>query len=201
VRTIMTEPHVIVISEDHEVAQHVRDRFHGCARVTILPAARRRLPKLSIRDGHLLVLVETSRASAATLAKLLRLAHNGTAPYLVVGTPAQLIRSCDRLCAALLDGAPEGPAPHAADRSSRHPGLELTLGDFMERKFHDFVRKIRVSGGKNLMHLLRHEFEKPLITLTLKETKGNQVQAAELLGVNRNTLRKKITELKIAVTR
>jgi two-component system nitrogen regulation response regulator GlnG len=112
-----------------------------------------------------------------------------------------LIRSCERLRVAFLDGAQEAPAPHPPDKSSRHPGLELSLGDFMERKFHDFVRKIRLSGGKNLMHLLRHEFEKPLITLTLKETKGNQVQAAELLGVNRNTLRKKITELKITVKR
>ena len=39
------------------------------------------------------------------------------------------------------------------------------------------------------------EVEKPLITATLRATSGNQIKAAEVLGVNRNTLRKKITTL------
>ncbi|MEE2969174.1 MAG: nitrogen regulation protein NR(I) [Pseudomonadota bacterium] len=45
------------------------------------------------------------------------------------------------------------------------------------------------------------EVEKPLITLTLSATGGNQIRAAELLGVNRNTLRKKIRDLDIEVVR
>lgn len=45
------------------------------------------------------------------------------------------------------------------------------------------------------------EFEKPLISLTLEATGGNQIKAAALLGVNRNTLRKKIRELDIEVMR
>ncbi len=45
------------------------------------------------------------------------------------------------------------------------------------------------------------EFEKPLITLSLEATGGNQIKAAALLGVNRNTLRKKIRELDIEVVR
>jgi len=40
-----------------------------------------------------------------------------------------------------------------------------------------------------------------LITRALQETKGNQIQAAELLGLNRNTLRKKIHDLHIPVKR
>lgn len=39
--------------------------------------------------------------------------------------------------------------------------------------------------------------EKPLFELTLKETRGNQIRAAELLGLNRNTLRKRLSELNI----
>jgi two-component system nitrogen regulation response regulator GlnG len=190
--------HVIVISDDQALAQHVRLRFDGAARLTILPAGRRRLPKVHVHEGGLLILVDTLHASATSIAKFIRLAQNGTAPCLVIGTTPQLMRSCDRLRTVLLDGKPAAGAPDAA---SHQAPLELSLSDFMERKFHDFVRKIRHSGGRQLMKLLRNEFEKPLIALTLKETKGNQVQAAELLGMNRNTLRKKITELKIAVKR
>jgi len=44
-----------------------------------------------------------------------------------------------------------------------------------------------------------HEVEKPLIERTLMVTGGNQLRAAEVLGLNRNTLRKKIRELEIEV--
>ena len=45
------------------------------------------------------------------------------------------------------------------------------------------------------------EVERPLINRALSATRGNQIKAAELLGVNRNTLRKKIRELDIEVVR
>ena len=45
------------------------------------------------------------------------------------------------------------------------------------------------------------EIETPLITIALDATAGNQAKCADLLGINRNTLRKKITELDIRVTR
>ena len=45
------------------------------------------------------------------------------------------------------------------------------------------------------------EVERPLILLCLAATRGNQIRAAELLGVNRNTLRKKIRELDIQIVR
>jgi len=45
------------------------------------------------------------------------------------------------------------------------------------------------------------EIELPLLTLTLAATRGNQLRAADLLGINRNTLRKKIRDLDIQVTR
>jgi len=44
-----------------------------------------------------------------------------------------------------------------------------------------------------------HEVERPLITKTLKLVKGNQLKAAKLLGINRNTLRKKIMYLDIDI--
>ena len=46
-----------------------------------------------------------------------------------------------------------------------------------------------------------HEVERPLISICLEATRGNQIKAAALLGLNRNTLRKKIRELDIPVVR
>ena len=46
-----------------------------------------------------------------------------------------------------------------------------------------------------------HEVERPLVVLSLQATRGNQIRAAALLGLNRNTLRKKIRELNIPVVR
>ena len=45
------------------------------------------------------------------------------------------------------------------------------------------------------------EVERPLIAAALAATRGNQIRAAELLGLNRNTLRKKIRDLDIQVIR
>jgi two-component system nitrogen regulation response regulator GlnG len=46
-----------------------------------------------------------------------------------------------------------------------------------------------------------HEVERPLFAMTLAATHGNQIKAAHLLGINRNTLRKKIKELDVQVIR
>jgi two-component system nitrogen regulation response regulator GlnG len=45
------------------------------------------------------------------------------------------------------------------------------------------------------------EVEHPLILATLEVTRGNQVRAADILGLNRNTLRKKIKDLNIKAGR
>ena len=45
------------------------------------------------------------------------------------------------------------------------------------------------------------EIEVPLIEIALDATHGNQAKCADLLGINRNTLRKKVKELEIEVTR
>ncbi len=52
-----------------------------------------------------------------------------------------------------------------------------------------------------LYHRLLREVEPPLIAAALAATRGNQIRAAELLGLNRNTLRKKIRELDMQVVR
>jgi two-component system, NtrC family, nitrogen regulation response regulator GlnG len=52
-----------------------------------------------------------------------------------------------------------------------------------------------------LYHRVLREMEYPLLSAALAATRGNQIRAADLLGVNRNTLRKKIRDLDIQVFR
>ena len=52
-----------------------------------------------------------------------------------------------------------------------------------------------------LYHRILREVEAPLLSAALAATRGNQIRAADLLGVNRNTLRKKIRDLEIQVYR
>ena len=48
---------------------------------------------------------------------------------------------------------------------------------------------------------IMREVERPLIQIALDACAGNQLRCAELLGINRNTLRKKVSDLNIEVTR
>ena len=52
-------------------------------------------------------------------------------------------------------------------------------------------------SGSGLHRIVMAQVEKPLLELTLQSCRGNQVRAAQLLGINRNTLKKKIDNYKI----
>jgi two-component system nitrogen regulation response regulator GlnG len=82
------------------------------------------------------------------------------------------------------------------------PGVPLTLSGLVERhlaqSFADQPDGVPPAG---LYDRVLHEVERPLISLTLAATRGNQVRAAEILGLNRNTLRKKIQDLGLEVSR
>ena len=52
-----------------------------------------------------------------------------------------------------------------------------------------------------LYNRILKELERPLLAITLDATQGNQLRAADLLGLNRNTLRKKLRELDIPIIR
>ena len=53
--------------------------------------------------------------------------------------------------------------------------------------------------ASDVYHAILEQIEPPLLKAVLERTDGNQLRAAALLGINRNTLRKKIVELKIEV--
>jgi len=73
-----------------------------------------------------------------------------------------------------------------------------SLEDMLEKKLEPFIEKTSGRGKEELYDSIMPFMERPLIKLVLKKTGFNQVKAAELLGINRNTLRKKIKELKIS---
>lgn len=87
------------------------------------------------------------------------------------------------------------------ENTSKSNGHDLSLEDFLDQKMGDFVKGMHNGAAKNLHPMLISAVERPLISSALRETQGNQIQAAELLGLNRNTLRKKITDLHIPLKR
>jgi two-component system nitrogen regulation response regulator GlnG len=78
---------------------------------------------------------------------------------------------------------------------------DTSLEGYLEMKMGDFVKGMRNGSARNLHPMLISAVERPLIASALRETQGNQIQAAELLGLNRNTLRKKIADLHIPLNR
>jgi Fis family transcriptional regulator len=58
----------------------------------------------------------------------------------------------------------------------------------MEKYFHD------LNGEKvsDVYEMVLHEVEKPLLEIVMKHAKSNQCRASDILGINRNTLRKKL---------
>ncbi|MSO65200.1 MAG: nitrogen regulation protein NR(I) [Alphaproteobacteria bacterium] len=77
-----------------------------------------------------------------------------------------------------------------------------SLGGAVERHLaHYFAAHEDGLPPDGLHERIVSEVERPLIAMCLAATRGNQIKAAKLLGLNRNTLRKKIRELKVSVQR
>ena len=72
-----------------------------------------------------------------------------------------------------------------------------TLEGLLEDRIRVFMKKTKKLGKSDVYDSVVALVERPLIVSALSETNYNQLRAAELLGINRNTLRKKIAELKI----
>jgi two-component system nitrogen regulation response regulator GlnG len=92
------------------------------------------------------------------------------------------------------------PQQDAAGNRDVEPGT--TIARAMERHFSDlFKAHGDALPPPGLYHRALRELEYPLISAALAATRGNQIKAAELLGLNRNTLRKKVRDLDIRLMR
>ncbi len=115
-----------------------------------------------------------------------------TIRYLTVASVGEEI-TCQEVDSAL-DGQPGMEALREGDSD----GLGLAVARHLQRHFGLHSGQLPPPG---LYQRVLREIERPIIEATLDATGGNQTKCADILGMNRNTLRKKISDLDIRVTR
>ena len=77
---------------------------------------------------------------------------------------------------------------------SNQKKVQTFLERWLDKSIKQYVGVMDEKNNGHLHELIIGGIEKPLVEIVLKETNGNQTQAANILGINRNTLRKKIVE-------
>jgi two-component system nitrogen regulation response regulator GlnG len=105
----------------------------------------------------------------------------------------------DTITGAVMEAELAQPAATApAEETRAEETLSAMVERHLSRYFSAFDDGVPPPG---LYHRILREIEFPLLSAALAATRGNQIRAADLLGVNRNTLRKKIRDLDIQVVR
>ena len=184
-----------------------KDLFYRLGGLTLqVPALRERMEDIPLLAEHFLARMArdtgTNRRLPADSAALLR-SHpwpgnvrqleNLLKRLVVTSTEAEISK-------AEIEGALGNAAANATPRLGGGEGEKL--GTSVQRHLQ---RYFDLHGGQlppaGLYDRILHEIEVPLIEIALDATAGNQAKCADLLGINRNTLRKKITDLDISVTR
>jgi two-component system nitrogen regulation response regulator GlnG len=74
---------------------------------------------------------------------------------------------------------------------------ELSLEEIIDWKLEEFMRILQSGEMEEVYDFVISQVEKPLIRKILNMTNGNQIKAAKILGMNRNTLRKKVNQFKL----
>jgi two-component system nitrogen regulation response regulator GlnG len=161
-----------------------------------IPALARHFAALAAREG-----LPLKRLDEAALERLRRCRWPGNVRELenlvrrLAALYPQEIIGADVVDAELAEVGPAAEAPVEAVSGEG-------LGAAVERHIVDYFAAHRGAlPAAGLYDRVLREIERPLIVATLGATRGNQIKAAHLLGLNRNTLRKKIRELDIPVVR
>lgn len=189
--------------EDGEFRQDLFYRLSGV--VIAVPALRERVDDIPLLSEHFLARAEREgapmrRFSDAAMEMVRSYSWPGnvrqlgnTVRRLVVTSPEDEITKADvdhvlgnQPAMEPLGGRPDG------DKLSASVGAHL-------KRYFDLHGGVLPPPG--LYQRILREVETPLIEIALDATGGNQAKCADLLGINRNTLRKKITDLDIRVTR
>lgn len=68
----------------------------------------------------------------------------------------------------------------------------VTLPMHIELVVRQYFKNLGEQMPNNLYEVMLHQLEKPLLKVVLEQTRGNQSKTAQILGLNRGTLRKKL---------
>lgn len=180
-----------------------QDLFYRLGMVTLhVPALRDRVEDIALLTNHFLARdsgpIRQLSPEAADLLRTrnwpgnVRQLENTIRRLLVTATEPLITRA---ELALALDETP------AADRATTAPDqdrLSASVARHLQRYFDLHGDQLPPPG---VYQRVLRELETPLIEIALEATAGNQAKCADLLGINRNTLRKKITDLDIRVTR
>lgn len=74
---------------------------------------------------------------------------------------------------------------------------ENEIASCIRKAIGSYLNDLDGEKPRNIYSMVINSVEKPLIEIAIQHTKGNQTQAAELLGINRNTLRQKMKQYQI----
>ncbi len=189
-----------------EGGQFRQDLFYRLSGVTLhVPALRERVDDIPLLAEHFLARGE--RDSGA-LRRLSNDARDLVRAYSWPGNVRQLENTLRRLMVTSSEAEITKTEVEAVLGSQ--PTMEPLKGGGEGEKLSASVarhlkRYFDLHGGQlppaGVYQRILREVEMPLIEIALDATAGNQAKCADLLGINRNTLRKKITDLDIRVTR
>ncbi|MDX1780207.1 MAG: response regulator [Thalassovita sp.] len=183
-----------------------QDLYYRLSGATIqVPSLRERVEDIPLLAQHFLSRAERdgapSRSLSADALELMR-------AYSWPGNVRQLENAVRRL--VLTSRAEEITRSEVEAVLGNQPEMEPVLGGGDNEKLSASVarhlrRYFDLHGNMlpppGLHARILREVEQPLIEIALDATGGNQAKCADLLGINRNTLRKKINDLEIRVTR
>ncbi len=170
-----------------------------------VPALRERVDDIDLLVGHFL---DRAEQDGAPKRRLSSEAQDVFRLYSWPGNVRQLENAIRRL--VLTSRADEITRAEVETVLGNQPEMEPSLGQANTEKLSASVarhlrRYFDLHGNMlpppGLYARILREVEAPMIEIALDATGGNQAKCADLLGINRNTLRKKITDLDIEVTR
>jgi Fis family transcriptional regulator len=75
---------------------------------------------------------------------------------------------------------------------------QMSSNGHAERAFEDYLSHLGGTRSPGLYQLVMREVEEPLLRVVLRHADGNQTRAAEILGITRATLRRKLRDLGLA---
>ncbi len=109
-----------------------------------------------------------------------------------------VLHSGDTITAATVGAELKEPARLSEPAEGENASLSASVERYLTRYFAAQGERLPPPG---LYDRIVQEVERPLLSICLAATRGNQIKAAHLLGLNRNTLRKKIKDLGLEVIR